>query len=201
MPGSLISGVVLAGGRSRRMRRTKATLRSGRELLWQRQSRVLRSAGCRPVLLALRPRQRSLGDRAREIRDQASEAGPLAGLHAALAAGDAPLLAVLAVDMPRIEPAWFRQLLRHARPGRGAVFAGPDGLEPLAAVYPREALPVAGRRLRRRQLAVHRLVAELVRARRMKVLPLPAALRPQAANWNRPGDPGRAAPAASRPTR
>lgn len=184
----MLTGVVLAGGRSRRMGRNKATLRAAGELLWRRQRRVLLASGCTGVLIALRPRQRSLGNRDREIRDRVRDAGPLAGIEAALAACSTPLLALLAVDMPRIEPAWFRRLRRLARAGRGAVFRGAAGLEPLAAVYPREALPLVTRRLQQRQFAVHRLVGELVRAGRMKVIPLPRALHPQAANWNRPAD-------------
>lgn len=183
-----LTGVVLAGGRSRRMRRNKATLLAGSEPLWRRQRRVLRASGCTCVLIALRPRQRSLGDRAQEIRDRVNEAGPLAGIEAALAASASPLLAVLAVDMPRITASWFRRLLRLARKGRGAVFRGAGGLEPLAAVYPQESLPIVRQRLRRRQLAVQQLVSALVRASRMKVVPLLPALRPQAANWNRPAD-------------
>lgn len=170
------------------MRRNKATLRIAGEPLWRRQELVLSAAGADPVLFALRPRQRSFGRRALEIRDTVENAGPLAGIHAALAASPGPLLAVLAVDMPRIGAAWFRRLRRHARPGCGAVFRGPDGFEPLAAIYPREALAEATRRLRAKDHAVHRLVETLVRARRMKVLNLSPRELAQAANWNRPGD-------------
>lgn len=183
-----LAGVVLAGGRSRRMGRNKATLRAGGELLWRRQSRILKEAGARPVLLALRPRQRSLGRSASEIRDRWENAGPLAGLHAALTASPAPLLMVLAVDMPRADASWFRRLLRRCRAGRGAVFVGPSGPEPLAAVYPREALGEATRRLHRGQLAVREFVTALVRSRRLAVLRLTRRELPQCANWNRPAD-------------
>lgn len=184
-----LTGVVLAGGRSRRMRRNKATLPLNGQPLWQRQAKVLRAAGCSPVLFALRPRQRSLGHRAMEIRDVVEHAGPLAGLHAALAAASSPLVAVLAVDMPRVTTGWFRRLRGSCTSRRGAVFRGPEGVEPLAAVYPRAAALVeATRRIRRSDLAVHRLVAALVRAGHLKVLRLTARELPQAVNWNRPKD-------------
>ncbi len=183
-----IAGVVLAGGRSSRMRRNKATLRVDGEPLWRRQEGVLRAAGAEPVLFALRPHQRSLGRPALEIRDTVEDAGPLAGIHAALAACAAPLLLVLAVDMPRIGPGWFKRLRAHCRDGCGAVVRGPHGFEPLAAIYPREALAEATRRLRRGEFAVHKLIAALVRVRRMKVVRLSAKDAAQAGNWNRPTD-------------
>ncbi len=170
------------------MRRNKATLRVDGLPLWQRQERVLRAAGAEPVLFALRPRQRSLGRPALEIRDTLENAGPLAGIHAALAACPAPLLVVLAVDMPRIEPDWFARLFALCRPGCGAVARGPQDYEPLAAIYPREALAEATLRLRRGDFAAHQLVQSLVRAKRMRVLKLSGADTSQALNWNRPAD-------------
>jgi molybdopterin-guanine dinucleotide biosynthesis protein A len=183
-----LAGVVLAGGRSRRMRRNKALLPVDGEPLWQRQERILRAAGADLVWFALRPRQRSLGRRAWEIRDSVENSGPLAGIHAALVASPAPLLAVLAVDMPRIQASWFRKLRRAARAGRGAVFLSPHGYESLAAIFPREALAEATRRLRARDFAAHRLVEHLVRAGHLKVLRLTAREQPQTANWTRPGE-------------
>jgi molybdopterin-guanine dinucleotide biosynthesis protein A len=183
-----LAGVILAGGRSRRMRRTKAWLLLDGEPLWRRQRRVLAAAGADPITIALRPRQRSFGLPAAEIRDTLPDAGPLAGIHAALAATDAPWVAVLAVDMPAVTPAWFAALRRRCRPGLGAVFRGPRGFEPLAAIYPREALAPATAQLRRGNFAVHHLIRTLLRTRRLRAARLPAGLHAQAENWNHPGD-------------
>jgi len=183
-----LSGVVLAGGRSVRMGRDKARLVVAGWPLWQRQSWLLEACGAQPVLLALRPRQRSLGAPRREIRDRVPEAGPLGGLAAALEVSAAAWIAVLAVDLPAMETAWFRRLRRQCRPGRGAVFLGPHGYEPLAAIYPRSATAVAARRLKRGQRALQGLVRELVRARQLAEVPLPRSYAAMAANWNAPAD-------------
>jgi len=194
MPIPSLSGVVLAGGRSTRMGRDKARLQVGGQPLWRRQVRLLEACGAQPVLLALRPRQRSLGAPGREIRDQVREAGPLGGLAAALETSTAEWLAVLAVDLPAMEPAWFRRLLKECRPGRGAVFLSSHGYEPLAAIYPREAAPAAARRLKRGRLALQGLVRELIGARQLAEVRLPRPFAAMAANWNAPADwPGRAA--------
>jgi molybdenum cofactor guanylyltransferase len=175
------------------MGRDKARLRVGAALLWRRQVAVLAAAGARPVMLALRPRQRSFGAGAPEVRDTVEGAGPMGGLHAALAASPAPWLAVLAVDMARVDAGWFRRLRRRCRAGVGAVVVEPEGFQPLAAIYPRAALGVVEGRMRRRRFALQGLVAELVKRGRMVAVRVPAAERWRAANWNFPSDirPGR----------
>src|SRR5688572_12672293 len=97
---ALLAGAVLAGGESRRMGSDKALLRLGGEALWRRQVRVLRRAGAEPVAVIRREGQAGLGRGAKVLQDMFIGAGPLAGLHAALAAAEGSWVAVLAVDMP-----------------------------------------------------------------------------------------------------
>lgn len=184
------SGAVLAGGRSRRMGRDKATLRIGGTPLWRRQVGVLRAAGAAPLFLVRARGQRALatGRRTRLLRDAVADAGPLAGLHAALSASDAAHLAVLAVDLPAMDAAWFTALARRCAPGVGAVARTARGYEPLAAIYPRAALPLITRRLAAGELALQDLLRTLVRGRLMRVRRVRAA-DARLANWNTPADP------------
>jgi molybdopterin-guanine dinucleotide biosynthesis protein A len=161
----------------------KARMRVGGVELWRRQLGVLMRAGARPALLSLRPRQRSFGWQG-EVRDPAADAGPLGGVAAALAAAPAPLVAVLAVDLPHIDAAWFRRLGRRCRPGSGAVVRGPKGYEPLAAIYPREAAALCMARLRAGRLSLQSLLSALVRQGRMAVLPMRMGDGARLANWN-----------------
>lgn len=183
-------GVVLAGGESRRMGRDKARLRVRGEVLWRRQMRVLREAGAADVVLVRREGQTKLGrGGVRVLRDAFADAGPLAGLHAALsAAGEARWVAVLAVDMPAMEAGWFLRLRKACAVGRGAVGRHADGFEPLAAIYPREALLTVARRLTRGQRSMQELVRALVRAGKMKVVAIRDDEREAMANWNSPED-------------
>ena len=80
-----MDGVVLAGGDSRRMGCDKAEIVIGGEPLWRRQVRVLRTAGADPVMLVRRPGQ-SAPDGIPILRDGVGDAGPMAGLQAALSA-------------------------------------------------------------------------------------------------------------------
>ncbi|HVU25111.1 MAG TPA: molybdenum cofactor guanylyltransferase [Opitutus sp.] len=183
-----LAGAVLAGGRSRRMGRDKARLRVDGELLWRRQVRVLREAGAERVLVARAAAQRVLERDVRHVRDAVTGAGPLAGLQAALRATEARWVAVVAVDMPAVDAAWWRRLWADCKDGCGAVARHAAGYEPLAAIYPREALGEIERRLAGGRGSLQELVAALVRRRRMKVWRLPKKELWRVANWNRPAD-------------
>ncbi len=170
------------------MGRDKARLEVGGIPLWRRQAGILVESGADPVRLVLRVRQHSFGWRGGELRDPRPDAGPLAGIVAALGAADCALTAVLAVDLPRIESDWFIRLRRRARAGRGVVVHGPQGFEPLAALYPRAALGIAGARLATSRFALQGLITELVDRGLMTVVTCrPDRLR-QLENWNSPAD-------------
>ena len=182
----IFAGAVLAGGKSSRMGRNKALLRIDGEPLWQRQMRVLKAAGARPVFLVQAPRQHALTRGV--LRDTMGGAGPLAGLHAALAQCGHGHIAVLAVDLPFIDQAWFARLAKLCATGVGGVTRTRKGYEPLAAIYPREALVIAAAHLAKGTFAMQKLVTTLVRSRRMRVLNLNSAETRLLANWNTPGD-------------
>lgn len=132
-------GVVLAAGRSRRMGTDKAVVAlADGECLWRRQWRTLSEAGIERRWLSVRADQAWVPADVPVVCDAVSDAGPLAGMLAAAAAGDGTHLVVLAVDLPEISVDWVRTLMARARPHCGVVGRWPDGAyEPLAAVYPR----------------------------------------------------------------
>lgn len=189
-PGEL-TGAVLAGGQSRRMGRDKAMLLVNGVPLWQRQVKVLREAGANPVGVVRRPDQPAL-DLPVDVplwQDAVAGIGPLAGLHAALAACRTGWLAVVATDMPAIEARWFAWLARHCPPDGGAIAGRDDGLlEPLAAIYPRAALAEAARRLAGPDYSLQAFANALLTQRRLVRLPLGEADLGQVSNWNTPAD-------------
>src|SRR5438876_823410 len=134
IPNAELTGAVLAGGESRRMGRDKAALVIGEQLLWQRQVKLLRDAGAGTVGVVRRPGQPAL-DLPADIplwQDAVSGIGPLAGVHAALAACSTGWLAIVATDMPRLESGWFQWLGGFCSPGCGAMARRRNGAhEPL----------------------------------------------------------------------
>ncbi len=145
-------GLVLAGGRSSRMGRDKATLPhpDGRTLA-RRCHDLLDDAGCRKVLLSLRADQEIPGGFSshteREIiRDPKGESmGPMAGMIAAFQSHPEADWLVAACDLPRLDLTTLETLLNERKTGEAflAYRSEFDGLpEPLCAFYAREALPV-----------------------------------------------------------
>lgn len=126
-----VTGLVLAGGRSRRMGVDKATLVIDDRRLVDRAVTTLAEV-CGEVLVA--SGTRTIEALATEqLHDDGS--GPLAGIVAGLRRCTTPLLAVLAVDMPAASPEVFRMLLAEWS-GEACVAPRVDGVvQPLHAVY------------------------------------------------------------------
>lgn len=159
------AAVVLAGGRSRRMGRDKATIRLGGRRLVDRAAEAL-GALFAEVWVSTGSRRLRLPRGTKGVPDLVPGAGPLAGIHAALRATRRRLLFVAACDAPRVDARAARLLWRAARSGRGAVPEGPGGPEPLFAFYARSLLPEIERRLRAGTASV-RALARLRGVRRV----------------------------------
>jgi molybdopterin-guanine dinucleotide biosynthesis protein A len=191
IPPDQLTGAVLAGGESRRMGRDKAGLNVGGQPLWQRQVKLLRAAGASVVGVVRRPDQPAL-ELPADIslwQDTVSGIGPLAGLHAALAACATPWLAVVATDMPSLGAGWFHWLGAYCATGCGAVAQQNDGTyEPLAAIYPRAALVEVTRRTNGPEFSLQTLVHALVAQRSLVSVPLPDTSMLQIENWNTPAE-------------
>lgn len=185
------SGVVLAGGRSLRMGRDKAELPCDGQPLWSRQRQVLEAAGAREVWLAARAEQpwtAAATGFAGRLDDVFPDAGPMAGIHAALVAARASHVAVLGVDLAGMEAGWFRRLAAGLCPGVGVVGRRADGWEPLAAFFPCEAAGELAAELARGQRSLQRWLARAVPAGRMQEVAIPAADVVRFGNWNCPAD-------------
>ena len=176
-------GAVLAGGLSRRMGTDKAGVILGDGPLWRRQMNVLGAAGLKRVVLVRRPEQVAPLD-VECWRDTIAGIGPLAGLHAALAARVADFVAVLAVDMPGIGPEWFAWLSGACAEGAGAMARHADACEPLAAIYPSQALAAVEAQIAAKEHSLQRLANLLAGAGRMRLLPLGATEAPRTASLN-----------------
>lgn len=148
-----LSGVLLAGGASRRMGRDKAWVQLGGEALAVRGLRVLDDV-CDDVVVASGDGCR-LGALGRtQVADAGEGRGPLAGIVAGLAAARHDLVAVLAVDLPGADAAVLRRLADVWR-GEAAVVPCVRGrLEVLHGVWARAACGALRERLAGGQPAV-----------------------------------------------
>ena len=178
------SAVLLAAGRSTRMGTDKALLPVDGMALWQRQWAVLARTRASEIILSVRHEQTWAPAGVNVVRDALADAGPLGGIAAALEKMRQTHLIVLAVDLPQMQPVWFERLKELCEPGVGAVGLCDGFYEPLAAIYPRELVADAVRRLTRGEYALQRFIAAAGTA--MKAVEIGKEEAAMFENWNEP---------------
>jgi molybdopterin-guanine dinucleotide biosynthesis protein A len=136
---SRLYGLVLAGGRSSRMQRDKATLQyhGKTQLEW---AMDLIAPFVDRAFVSVRPDQQSDPVRSKfpQIVDTADNLGPIAGIMAAQIAHPDVAWLVLACDLPFLDAATLKHLVWARDPDRPATAyrSSHDGLpEPLCAIY------------------------------------------------------------------
>ncbi len=157
-------GLVLAGGRSTRMGRDKATLSYAHGAPQLERAMALLARHVQRTYVSVRAEQSAEAVRARfpQIVDTLDDIGPIAGLLAAQAQHPEAAWLVLACDLPLLDEATLAYLLRAREPARTATAyrSSHDGLpEPLCAIYeprsrePLSAYVAAGKQCPRKFLA------------------------------------------------
>ncbi len=164
------------------MGRDKAFLEIEGQPLWRRQLETLRQLS--PEQLMISGPSREEWSECEIVADEIAEAGPLAGVAAALQRCTAPLLVVLAVDLPRMTIDFLRSLLDFG----GAVARGEHGFEPLAAVYPTSCTPLAAEALSRGDFSMQNFVQEAIKQGLIVASETSAAERTLFTNLNTPAD-------------
>lgn len=146
--GRPVSLILLAGGRSRRMKRDKAGLPMPEGTLLER-ILIQVDGYFEEILISLSPGQQLSISRGkspaggrpafRYVEDAVPGQGPMAGILAGLKAASHEVCAVIACDMPNIHIDFLRRLVRKAEIFDAVVPLSSDGLaEPLFAVYRRK---------------------------------------------------------------
>ena len=133
-----VGGIVLCGGHSRRMGKSKAWLACGREHLLHRVVRIVAdSVG--PVVVAARPDQElpPLPDGASVAYDAVENGGPLGGIAAGLEklAGKCQAAFVTSCDHPLLKRAFIIRLVELLDKNRAVVPMHDGRWYPLSAVY------------------------------------------------------------------
>ena len=157
-----LHGLVLAGGHSRRMATDKALLDYGGRTQLDNAMHLFATLGI-PAWVSVRADQAQEPARARhpQVVDSPGKSGPVAGILAAQTQAPRAAWLVLACDLPFLDAASLRHLLRHRDPEQLATAfrSAHDGLpEPLCAIYepashpPLAAAVAAGRDCPRRFL-------------------------------------------------
>lgn len=151
-----LSGVILAGGDSRRMGRNKALLKLDNRPLIATIADCLRQIA-EEVIIAANDTELYAPFADRTVADVIPGVGTLGGIHSGLSAARNPLAIVVGCDMPFLNPAvliWFAGAVGEADL---AILKKDDHFEPLHAVYRKSCLPAIEALIRCGERCAYRL--------------------------------------------
>jgi molybdopterin-guanine dinucleotide biosynthesis protein A len=183
-------GLLLAGGRSNRMGRDKASMVIGTDGLNQGQRAVQElSPFCQKVFLSLRAGQTAPEgcEHLEVVRDNPELSGPLTGILAAFKQEPDAAWLVMACDLPFVTPEVLNKLVDARTDGTSfiAYASATDGLpEPLCAIYEPSARAILQRHAERNHLCPRHIMIE----ERASLLELPPSCRRALENMNTPED-------------
>jgi molybdopterin-guanine dinucleotide biosynthesis protein A len=183
-----ISAVLLAGGESRRMGKDKSTLLFHGKPLWQIQLELLRKLAPTEIVVSARTDPVWRPADVQFVADDPPSRGPVSGLAASLAKMRTNHLLALAIDMPLITEKYLTFLCSQIEPRRGAIAKIDDRFEPLAAIYPQEALPNVQSALSGTDFSLQTVTGRLVAARKLRLIPVTSQERKLFRNVNELSD-------------
>jgi molybdopterin-guanine dinucleotide biosynthesis protein A len=178
------TGVILAGGRSRRMGQDKATLEVAGETLFARTLAILRRLFLRIIIAGDRP------DLVQPDLPCVADIYPgsaLGGIHSGLSAATTDWIFVSPCDLAFPDAALARFILKHRDGYDVVVPRTPGGLEPVFALYHKRCLPAMETMLTQGDYRIYNLYDQ-VRVRYLDVEILPDGWQRALLNLNTPED-------------
>ncbi|HEV2453930.1 MAG TPA: molybdenum cofactor guanylyltransferase [Verrucomicrobiae bacterium] len=188
MRGCTLTAMLLAGGQSCRMGMDKATIRLAGEPLWQRQLEILEHLSPSAVWISAKVAMPWFPPGIQVVFDAVNSRGPLGGIAAGLRRVKTSHLLTLAIDLPKMTTMHLSMLWAMARPGIGVIPRQDDYLEPLCAIYPAEASPLADKMLEAVDISVQHFGQQLQKRGQAIIYPLEPAEKPLYLNMNTPSE-------------
>ncbi|WP_303720128.1 molybdenum cofactor guanylyltransferase [Malonomonas rubra] len=155
-----ITGVILAGGQSRRMGRNKALLDMGGIPLIEKTYRTMAKLFSEVILITNTPEEYAFLN-CRCQPDIYPGVGSIAGLHAALSASHTERIFVVPCDMPLLSPELITLLCQTDPTYDAVVPFSRMGLEPLHALYHRRCLPQLERAIRTGDIKIQNVLQDI----------------------------------------
>lgn len=140
-----VTGVVLAGGKSRRMGEDKRFLTVGEETLLTRTTSVMAQLFPEVLVVIAQDSPPLTVSGCTVHRDLIAGCGSLGGLYTGLAKATGQRVFVVACDMPFLNPGMIRWFVDRDPLADIVMARLPRGLQPLHALYSKRALPVLER--------------------------------------------------------
>jgi molybdopterin-guanine dinucleotide biosynthesis protein A len=183
-----ISAVLLAGGKSCRMGADKATIIFHGRPLWETQLDLLRKLDPAEIFVSAKTDPPWRPNEYKFVADESPSRGPLSGITAALKQTHSSHLLVLAIDMPFMNETYLRSLYDLAATGCGVIPKIDSRGEPLAAIYPREALTDFRQALTSDDFSLQTLTMRLIESGKLNAISVADETREFFRNLNEPSD-------------
>ena len=151
-----VTGVLLAGGKSRRMGQDKRFLPVGEETLYARCLAVLRSV-FELVVVVIAQDSPAIESDVPVLRDLIPDCGSLGGLYTGLKWAGTEWVFAVACDMPFLDPPTIRHFITLKGEGDMVMAKLQHGLQPMHALYRRQCLPIIERLIQAKDFKIHRL--------------------------------------------
>ena len=152
-----VTGVLLAGGKSRRMGVDKKNLVVGEQTLLERGLDVLHTT-FQEVLVVIAQDSPPLDVDALVLKDLVSDCGSLGGVYTGLMQALTPYILVVACDMPFLDRAVIEQFLSRKTAADIVIARLAGRLHPMHAMYGKGSLPAMEEMILARQLKIQELV-------------------------------------------
>ncbi len=152
-----VTGVLVAGGKSRRMGRDKRFLELGGQALLQRALSALQSLFEEVLVVLAEPLPQLTGQGYRVVTDLIPSCAALGGLYTGLSLASHSRVLAVGCDMPFLNPAVIRRLAELGAQADVVIPKLATGLQPMLAVYSKTCLPHLERMARAQQFKVQGL--------------------------------------------
>lgn len=182
------AAAVMAGGRSTRMGCDKAFLKWQGHALIERQLDLLRQLQPQQLFISGRGGVDYGQPEIEVIIDETADCGPMGGLATLLGVCRTSHLLILAVDLPYITLEFLKELIARATPGQATVPRLENRWEPLAALYPKTALPCLQSCLQSGQRSLRAFIDALAKEQSVQPIEVAPHVHSLFQNWNRPED-------------
>jgi molybdopterin-guanine dinucleotide biosynthesis protein A len=154
-----VTGVLLAGGKSRRMGEDKRYLVVGDQTLLERGLSALRAI-FQDVLVVIAQDSPPLDAEVRVVRDLVPDCGSLGGLYTGLMQATTPYIFVVACDMPFLDPAVIAQFTSRSATADIVMGKLAARLHPMHALYGKRCLPIVEQMVQAQQLKIQEMVSQ-----------------------------------------
>lgn len=148
-----VTGILLAGGKSRRMGEDKRFLLVGGQRLYERSLATLQSL-FHEVRIVIAQDSQPIASDVPALRDLVPDCGTLGGIYTGLKEAGTAHIFVVACDMPFLNAEVIRYLISLKDQADAVIARLRDGLQPTHAVYGRGCLPVLEEMVQTRRLKV-----------------------------------------------